>query len=384
MNRAANAFRASHPNLNLLERGLSRASRVAHTFQNILNTFNLFRIAQGTSDTNTQLEIMKRRADEARREWESLAGQLQAGVPGVTTKMVLEAELKFRDLESNIKDMQDRVNQEKIQIPLQFTIAGIQLGAAALDLARLAALKPDLSNKIVGALGSLKVSVPVAITVAVGTALLTSGKGPKELMSELVEGWRGQFEETRKWFEDQGKSLGDALWTGITGAQQWIADNLSRSFEGLSEKMFSAGADLASQLAQGFGHAVQFLKSVGNSIISVLNRVIEAVNRIEINIPPIFDPFFGFLIHPGFNWRAVSIPSIPFLAHGTSDFSGGPAVVGEHGPELAFLPQHTRVSPFGAASPQINIYVQGSIISENELLRTVRRGLKSDASRLFS
>jgi len=68
--------------------------------------------------------------------------------------------------------------------------------------------------------------------------------------------------------------------------------------------------------------------------------------------------FFGSVTAAG---TGMSIPLIPKLARGTSFHSGGPAIVGEEGPELVSMPRGSRVSPNGEyGGVQINVDARGS------------------------
>lgn len=48
---------------------------------------------------------------------------------------------------------------------------------------------------------------------------------------------------------------------------------------------------------------------------------------------------------PGIGGKGFSFPQIPMLANGTNSFTGGLAIVGEHGPELVDLPSRSKVTP---------------------------------------
>jgi phage-related protein len=69
--------------------------------------------------------------------------------------------------------------------------------------------------------------------------------------------------------------------------------------------------------------------------------------------------------------------NIPGLAGGTTSFGGGLAVVGERGPELVNLPRGSSVTPLGGrgAPVTVNVYVQGSVVTERQLIDTVYDGL---------
>lgn len=80
------------------------------------------------------------------------------------------------------------------------------------------------------------------------------------------------------------------------------------------------------------------LKAPINFVISAINTVIGAINRINITVPD-WVPLIGGRSF-GFN-----IPKIPMLAKGTDFHIGGPAIVGEKGPELVNLPRGSQVIP---------------------------------------
>ena len=85
----------------------------------------------------------------------------------------------------------------------------------------------------------------------------------------------------------------------------------------------------------------QTYKDVINGIIGLINTFIVKVSAIEIRVPSVNIPLVGVI--GGFTVGVPDIPTIPLLAKGTSDFSGGMAIVGEQGPELVNLPRHSNV-----------------------------------------
>jgi len=113
------------------------------------------------------------------------------------------------------------------------------------------------------------------------------------------------------------------------------------------------------------------IRTVINFVIGGLQTLINAGIRA-----------YNFVANLPFNpMDPVAAVTLPRLAHGTRSFAGGAAVLGERGPEIAALPRGTRV--FDAAQTRdmmgggvvVNITVQGSVVSEAELVETVRRGL---------
>ncbi len=75
-----------------------------------------------------------------------------------------------------------------------------------------------------------------------------------------------------------------------------------------------------------------------NFIIKGLNKVPEGLNKIKINVPKWVPKIGGKSL--GFN-----VPTIPYLARGTSNWRGGLAVTQDRGGEIMDLPRGTRVYP---------------------------------------
>lgn len=81
------------------------------------------------------------------------------------------------------------------------------------------------------------------------------------------------------------------------------------------------------------------LKAPINTVINLVNTAIKGINEsIKIKIPD-WSPIFGGK-EIGFN-----IPTIPMLAKGTTYHIGGPAIVGEKGPEIVNLNKGDTVTP---------------------------------------
>jgi len=87
-----------------------------------------------------------------------------------------------------------------------------------------------------------------------------------------------------------------------------------------------------------FGSLGAVVKAPMNAVISIINRAISNINGISVDIPS-WVPGIG-----GRNF-GVEIPTIPMLAKGTHNHVGGPAIVGEQGPELVFMPRGSQVIP---------------------------------------
>ena len=116
-------------------------------------------------------------------------------------------------------------------------------------------------------------------------------------------------------------------------------------------------------------------KGVLNGIKAMINGVIGGLNSISVDIPSWVPEYGGQ--HFGVN--------IPYLAHGTDDWGGGPAVINEKGGEIVDLPSGSRVIPhdqsvraaynMGAAARRgdIHINISGVTITNGQDVKDFAR-----------
>jgi phage-related protein len=104
---------------------------------------------------------------------------------------------------------------------------------------------------------------------------------------------------------------------------QWFHDRWQSVVDGFHSVLSGLGG-IASNI---WGNVTGAVKSGFNSVIDLVNGVISHINSINIG---------GVGVH---------IDMIPHLARGTDFFGGGLAVMGEDGPELAYLPRGARIIP---------------------------------------
>lgn len=102
-----------------------------------------------------------------------------------------------------------------------------------------------------------------------------------------------------------------------------LSGNWSKVWEGMK--------DIVSGIWDGI---VSLVKGGINFLIGALNAFIRGINKIKL-------PDWI----PGIGGKGINIKEIPYLAKGTSYFSGGLAVVGEQGPELVSMPRGSSVTP---------------------------------------
>lgn len=120
-----------------------------------------------------------------------------------------------------------------------------------------------------------------------------------------------------------------------------------------------------------FGGIKGIAESVLNGVKAAINAVIGGINSISVTVPEWV---------PGLGGKSFGPLGIPYLANGTENWGGGPAIINEKGAEIVDLPSGSRVIPHdqslkqayqqgarsgGAAkgSTPINVYITGATIN---------------------
>lgn len=120
------------------------------------------------------------------------------------------------------------------------------------------------------------------------------------------------------------------VWTQAKDAVDKLVKGVTRAFE-----LLKIGVSTV------WNAIVGVVKGAINSVIGAVNGMIRALNGIQIHIPSIS---VGPVQTPRFDWNGLGLGQIPYLASGTNFFEGGWAMLGERGPEAAFLPRGTQVA----------------------------------------
>lgn len=165
--------------------------------------------------------------------------------------------------------------------------------------------------------------------------------------------------------------------TAIVGAAIGVFEGLIDFITGV----FTGDWSLAWQgVAEIFGSVWDGIKGVGEGVINglkaMINGIIGGINSISVDIPE-WVPTYGGQ-HFGVN--------IPYLARGTDDWYGGPAVINERGGEIVELPSGAKVIPhdesvqraynMGAARQRagdININISGVTITNGQDVKDFAR-----------
>lgn len=142
-----------------------------------------------------------------------------------------------------------------------------------------------------------------------------------------IEGWVG----------DIGTKIGNGLSNVTTTLDSWSSD--------ISKKLDQWASDIGTLLLSPFKAAGDAIGGILGGFKTAMLAPLQAAMNSLGN--------FGSGVAGVINWIAgalhlsisIGTPPIPQLAKGTSDFQGGPAIVGEKGPELVYMPKHAIVIP---------------------------------------
>jgi len=188
---------------------------------------------------------------------------------------------------------------------------------------------------------------------AVKTAAQVTGKLVVSLVQYAAQGWKTVASigaTTVAWVTQKAVMIGGAIATKAMTVAQWAlnvamnANPVGLIITGVAA--LAAGLVLLYKKSEPARKAMDGLwngmkagaKGAVNVIIGALNTLIRGLNKIQFDVPS-WVPLIG-----GKQW-GLNIAEIPKLARGTNYHQGGPALVGERGPELVILPRATRVIP---------------------------------------
>lgn len=193
------------------------------------------------------------------------------------------------------------------------------------------------------------VVVAIGALVAAGVALYknwdTISKFLLGIWNVIKVGAINIFNSVTKFLQTWGIDLLGILLLPFDGAVILIIKHWDKIKEGalvLKEELKSIFSNVAEYLGGVF-------KTPINAVISLINGVLGEVNKIKLDVPD-WVPVIG-----GKQFSA-NIPKIPMLAKGTNNFSGGPAIVGEKGPELVNLRRGSQVIPNNRTERLLNNY----------------------------
>jgi phage-related protein len=248
---------------------------------------------------------------------------------------------------------------------LSVAILGVAAGLTAMKVTQFVETIPKLLTGLqLWAAGQWEVAVPTLITMGLFILIGIAVVGAIALIILAVKNWgaiahwlqgiwadiagffgwlwgviAGFFVGVGKWFADRFTEayhgiLGaiggigawfQGIWKDIQGAFGAVGNWFHNLWQGVCDDFTSVLGGLGKLAGTIWNGVTGAIKSGFNWVIDLINGVIKNIDNIKVA---------GF---------GVSIPLIPHLASGISNFMGGIALVGEQGPELVGLPKGSSV-----------------------------------------
>ncbi len=147
------------------------------------------------------------------------------------------------------------------------------------------------------------------------------------------------------------------IWNGVSS---WVTDivnvvgGMASSLVAFGSDLYNAGASLLTEFFNGtasvIGAVIEGVGDLAGQIVTAIRRyaLAPALRAIDSAIPNSIDMIIGSIDIP--DNPIADITGYSGWAKGVRDFAGGLSLLGEHGPEFAFLPRGTSVLPAGRTS----------------------------------
>lgn len=161
----------------------------------------------------------------------------------------------------------------------------------------------------------------------------------------------------------------DALWASVKNILQITIDFVIGTIENAIDLILRLfGTDLATvkeKVSEVFNNVKDTIFSIWDKIVGKIEDAIANIRKAIDKVKDTFNKAKDFFSGGGFSGgiggigggSGVGIP-VPGYADGTDFHPGGPAIVGERGPELLELPRGSKVTPMEEVSLQQPITIQ--------------------------
>ncbi|MGB9813534.1 MAG: phage tail tape measure protein [Thermovenabulum sp.] len=264
---------------------------------------------KGAKDFSTALDMMKNSAGTTDKAFEQVTkttgARLNKSLNSLKNSAIQFGDAispmveKVADAISKIADRFNSLTPEQQKTIMYFAIMAASLGPVLKTTGKIFTTVSNVTKRVSDAIKVFKTSA------SIGRALLTI-IGPANLVVLAVIAIAVAAFLIIKYWKPIKKFFAE-LW------------------EGIKQKAVTA-----------WNFITDSVKGFINSIIKGLNLLIDGINKLHFKVPN-WVPLIG-----GKEW-GFNLPKIPMLAAGTDYFQGGPAIVGEKGPELVYLPRGSKV-----------------------------------------
>ncbi|MFF5425883.1 MULTISPECIES: phage tail protein [unclassified Streptomyces] len=297
-------------------------------------------LKSGAQGSSTQLKNLKTASDQAERAMKK-AGNTAQTAGGKLARYESGAGKAAKGQDKLNRSMKGNflVRLLELFMPLIEAIVDMALRSKTMQTVlkkAFSAIKSVISSvmKAVGPImkkaGSLIKTVWNGIKKAVSTVV----KAVATVIKTYVKVWKTVITTVMKAI----KTVISTVWNGIkrviTPVVNWIKSAIPKAFSAVKEKMSSIWNGLKDIASRAFDGIKSGVKTPINAVISLINRMIGALNRVKVSVP-------GWVPIVGGKTFGVNLPTIPMLATGgvVMPRTGGvPAILAEAGEAEAVLP----------------------------------------------
>jgi hypothetical protein len=196
----------------------------------------------------------------------------------------------------------------------------------------------------------------------------------RDKITDAIQAYVGLYARAFSAAVDFGAKILGGVKDGIGNLVAWVGGKIDDAIGAVGGKigaMYSKAKEFGSALFDGIK---DMTKGLGGFLVDVvrggINAMIRAWNEFQIDFPGF--SLFGFEIIPAFT---INFPDIPYLAQGGIVTKPTLAMIGEAGPEAVIPLSGRNAMPSDAPRTPIIINVAGSVLTEQDLVAAVQRGI---------
>lgn len=280
--------------------------------------------------------------ESASQKMEAFKRQVQ----GALTEQLAKAIPYIEDTAKFLKENKDIVGP----LAVALGVLGVAIGAIVAITKVYTAVQTALN--VVMALNPIGLIVIAVIALIAGIYLLwTNSSAFRDFFIGMWDAIWGALVAFWHWIEENAPKLLELLtwpyrmaWEAIKLVWQWIKDAAGATAKWIVDK-FNAFVEFMSALPGRVWRAAKgMFDGVVNAAKSGINWIIRAWNAIDFSIDVRVPDWVPGIGGKGF-YVADVVPDIPYLAKGGTAIQAGLSVVGDAGPELAYMPTGASVVP---------------------------------------
>jgi len=265
-NRAVNAWRAAHPQLATLERGLSRIGSLANYVRGIFDSWNILQIA--LSGSSGELSAALSDVEKAQRDYNIAVATFSEDSP-----QAIEALNKLTDANRKLEDAQKKQSDQTVQAGFQLATYSLMIGGAIAQTAVAVGAWMSLHGTtltLTSVLGGLAVGLGVGLIAAVVAAGININRFKTDTNT-----WREAIELAREDVQKLPPVIRELADVATMAAGGWIrfGEDLAFTVTDIDAKLRAWSRGVYEQVRGGFQDTWTRLSEGWNSFRGTLEGI---------------------------------------------------------------------------------------------------------------